>query len=667
MKKEFLHCLRIQFYPGHYEDERIAEVVDYCRKFGFNNVMLFINAEEYHVGHMTKEEAAPWLKTMKKAKATLEKEGISVSLNPWAELGHLDRCRVLKEGQNFTTQVDCDGKQCSIVACPLCEEWKAYFLDFYKYIVRELDPKVVWVEDDFRLHNHGDLKYGGCFCKLHMQKYNQCLGTHYTREEFIQRLYGKSSQKRVKKAWLDVNRECMASLAEDIGKAVKSLGLGTQIGLMSSLHEKHATEGRDWHRVQRGFACGGEIISRLHLPCYREISGKEYYLEFNRASFHCRALLPKKTRVYPELENATFSTFAKDARFLRFQLESAIPLCIDGMTYDIYDFVGNGIVDTFGYGECVREITPYLNGVLSLNLNYDTLDGIILPIDEKTVYKSNAPVHDIFDFIPKESHFNAYIASLGVNCKPSVNKTFCGKVVALGGGNAYNFTKEQLIRLFADNYVVLDGGAARILIDRGLGNLFGAKAYRTYVGEHDVHSYEQVKAGVKINGKEGYRATSYASAGDYVKIDYVDESGAQSFVYDYLGNQVGVGDFNGGKYFVIPYVIDHCCLEQYNDLRTTLLKAFLKSTSERLIYSEHAGVYTYTYRRRANTVLTVVNSTEEDFDKTRLTLQNVKISKLYAIDRKSGKKRPVSFEEEGNVIVIDSKNEHLTTQTFLFE
>ena len=61
MNKDFLHCLRIQFPPAHYEDERIAETVDFCVRYGFNNVMLFINAEEYNVGHMTIEEAKPWI------------------------------------------------------------------------------------------------------------------------------------------------------------------------------------------------------------------------------------------------------------------------------------------------------------------------------------------------------------------------------------------------------------------------------------------------------------------------------------------------------------------------------------------------------------------------------------------------------------------------------
>lgn len=665
MKKQFLHCLRIQFYPKHYEDERIAEVVDYCVKYGFKNVMLFINAEEYHVGHMTIEEAKPWLETMKKAKAALVEKGISVSLNPWIELGHLDRCRTLKDGQNFTTQVDYDGNSCKLVVCPLCENWKKYFLEFYQYIIKELDPDTVWVEDDFRLHNHGDLKFGGCFCDLHMKKYNARLGTNYTREEFTDRLFRKKPEKRVKRAWLDVNRECMASLAEDIGRTVEKLGLGTKVGLMSSMHEQHALEGRDWHRLHKGLAAGGDIINRLHLPCYDEGSAKKYYFGFNRLPFHCRALLPKKTIVYPELENGSFSTFTKEARFLQFQLESAIPLCIDGMTYDIYDFVGNGIAANFRYGEAIKEITPYLDGVTRLGLKYNSLEGIVLPIDEKTVYKRNAKITCFDDLRPDESYFNAYLSSLGITTKASVKKSFHGKIVALGGGNAYNFTAAQLEALFKDNFVVVDGGAARILIDRGLGRLIGAKGYRTYIGEHDVHSYEEVKNGISINGKKGYRVTALEKAGDYVKIDYVDESGAQSFVYDYLGNKFGVGDMDGGSYFVIPYVINCIKLEQYNDLRTTLLKMFLRKSDAPLVFTNHAGVCAYLYERRNDRVLIVVNSTEEDFATTELELRNIDVTKISTIDRKSGKKRHVEFERVGDKYIIKTENGHLTTQTFV--
>jgi len=665
MRKKFLHCLRIQFPPNHYEDERIAEVVDYCVKYGFNNVMLFINAEEYNLGHMTKEEAEPWIKTMKKASAALREKGISVSLNPWMEIGHLDRCRPLKEGQNFTTQMDYDGNRCEMVACPLCENWKAYFLNFYRYLIQELTPDTVWIEDDFRLHNHGHLQFGGCFCDLHMQRYNEHLGTKYTREEFTDRLFRKKPEKRVRKAWLDVNRSCMRDLAHEIGQTVKAMGLGTKIGLMSSMHDNHALEGRDWHGVHKGFAAGGEMIDRLHLPCYDEISGKRYYFQFNRLPFHCRALLPKDTIVYPELENGSFSTFTKDARFLQFQLESAIPLCIEGMTYDIYDFVGNGIVENFRYGKAVKGITPYLDEVTKLSLRYDQLEGVVLPIDEKTAYKNGKKITKFTDFFPDESYFNAYLASLGITVKVSTKKTFYNQVVALGGGNAYNFTKTQLKSLFENNFVILDGGAARILINRGLGNLIGAKSCQTFWGENNVHSYEQVKEGIFVNDKKGYRVTAFGKSGDYVNIQYKDECGAQSFVYDYLGNKVGVGDVDGGNYFIIPYVINSVYLEQYHDLRVTLLRAFLRKCGNTLIMTHHSGVYAYLYRQKGRKILVVVNSTEEDFKRTQLECLNVEFSQIKAIDRKSGKRITIPYERKGNMVEIKQENEHLATQTFL--
>ena len=61
-----------------------------------------------------------------------------------------------------------------------------------------------------------------------MKAYNERLGTNYTREEFIDRLFRKTPEKRVKKAWLDVSRECMASLAEEIGKLVADIARETQ-------------------------------------------------------------------------------------------------------------------------------------------------------------------------------------------------------------------------------------------------------------------------------------------------------------------------------------------------------------------------------------------------------------------------------------------------------
>lgn len=666
-KKEFENILRLQIVPNLYEEERVSGIISYCLRYGFQHVMLFINAEDYFVGHMTIDEAKPWVAAIKRTKKRLVENGIKVSLNPWIEFGHLDRGRKLKEGQNFTTMTDYDGTKCALVACPWCENWRAYYKEFYQYLLREIEPDTVWVEDDFRLHNHGHLKYGGCFCDLHMQRYNEKLGTAYTREEFTDLLFRKTCDEQVRNAWLDVSRETMNDLAEFLGKTVKEVGLNTKVGLMSSAQVRHSMEARDWYAVHKGLAQGGEMINRLHLPCYMEISAKEYYLFFNMYPYVCRAYLPKETIVLPELENSAFSTFSKDARFLRFQVESAIPLCIDGMTYDIYDFCGNGINEGFGYGEALSGIMPYLNGVINLGLEYDKAEGIIIPADPNEVYNRKAITGNFMSYSPDEYYFGSYLAALGLNTKVSTEKYFKGKIVALCNSAVYNFTKEQLEDLFANNYVILDGSAAIRLMRLGLGKLICAKSYKEHFSEQDVQAYEQAADGVEVNGKKGIRA-AVRRAGHYVEIEYDESVVAKSYVYDYLGNVMGYGDAEGENFLVIPYIIDEILYEQYNDLRTSMVRNFVyKKTGNPIISTEYSGMYAYLYATNAKKAVILVNTTVGNFTTIKFKAVGLEVKGISLVDKNTGELRKADFAVNGDEIVVFEPFEYLSTQTLILE
>ena len=666
-KKFFQNILRLQIVPELYEEERVNGIIDYCLRYGFQHVMLFINAEDYFVGHMTIEEAKPWVAAIKRTKKRLLENGIKVSLNPWIEFGHLDRGRKLKEGQNFTTMVDYDGTECELVACPLCENWRAYYKEFYQYLLREIEPDTIWVEDDFRLHNHGHLQYGGCFCKLHMQRYNKKLGTNYTREEFTDLLFRKTCDENVRNAWLDVSRETMTDLAEFLGKTVKEVGLNTKVGLMSSAQIRHSMEARDWYAVHKGLAQGGEMINRLHLPCYMEICAKEYYIYFNMFPYVCRSYIPKETVVLPELENSAFSTFSKDARFLRFQVESAIPLCIDGMTYDIYDFCGNGINESFGYGEALSKIMPYLNGVINQGISYDKAEGIIIPADPNEVYNRKADVGNFMSYSPDEYYFGAYIASLGLNTKVSTEKSFQGQFVSLCNSAVYNFTKEQLKELFANNYVILDGSAAIRLIRMGLGKLICAKSYKEHWEEKDIHAYEQAADGVEVNGKKGIRA-AVRRAGHYVEIEYEDGVIPKSYVYDYHGNVMGYGDVEGQNFFIIPYIYTEILHEQYNDLRTSMLRDFVHRKAKTPIVSmEYSGVYAYLYARNEGKALMLVNTTVESFEAIQCNVYGMDIRRVSVVDKVTGEVRKANFERKGDTLIVFEPFEYLSTQTLLLQ
>lgn len=665
-QKRFLNCLRIQVVPGYYEEQRIRSIVDFCKKYAFDNVMLFINSEEYCVGHMTKEEAKPWLQTMKRVKAALAEEQISVSLNPWIEMGHLDRGRKLREGQNFVTQTDYEGNRSEMVACPMDPEWLAYFLDFYEYLIREIQPEVVWVEDDFRLHNHAPLIYGGCFCSHHMKVFNEELGTDYTREEFTDLLFRKNPDETVKKAFLDVNRRCMAELAETIGRKVKEIGLGTKIGLMSSTHQAHSMEGRDWERIHRGLAQGGPMINRLHLPMYmEEISMKVYYQNFNVYPFVCRGLLPESCHVLPELENAASMTYAKDSETLRFQLESAIPLEIEGMTYDIFDFTGNGVNEAFGYGPAVAGITDYLTAVYESGYAYKNLCGITIPLDEKNAY--HRPIfHSFDDLRPDEHYFGAALQGNGISARCSKEKNLRNEVVVLAAGNVYNFSDEQLRQLFADNRVILDGKAAILLIDRGLGDCIGAVDYRIYTANVDVQSYEQMEGDRLVDGIPGYRATAFYSIGDYAAITYQEKPEVQSRVYDYLQQEIGYGAVIAKGHLVIPYIVMDSCPELMHPLRRQILCDYIDSLGKKFVRTDYSSVYAY-YAKADKNVLILVNATLNSLPVTRFKLTGEKVCRVCEIDR-DGVTREKAFTcEEDGFVRVEEPFACISTKTFVLE
>lgn len=666
-RNRFTNCLRIAIVPGWYEDERIECIKNFCIKHGFGNVMLFINAEEYNVGHMTVEEAKPWVDTMKKAKAVFNAEGISVSVNPWIEWGHLDRGRKLKPGQNFTTMVDMDGKTAQMVACFYDKEWRKSYLTLMEYLLREVQPDVYWIEDDFRLHNHGDLEYGGCFCELHMKKYNEKLGMNYTREEFVKKVFQCGGLTPERKAWADVSREGICEIAEIIGKKIAEISPDTDVALMSSAPSAHGLEARDWKGVLENLSQGKEKTNRIHLPAYTEISGKQYYHAFQSVSMVIRALCPEETLVLPELENASFSTFSKDSRFLRFQVESAIPLLISGMTYDIFDFVGNGAIESFGYGEAVEEITPYLQGIMDLRLSFKNMGGIIVPIDERAVYYRTYKTH-WEDLAPNgEYAMGAFLAEAGFTCKYSTEKEYYGKIVCITGDNIQYFSDEQLIKLFNNNFVVLEGGGALELFRRGLGKLSNIIKAELIECDTDVQSYEQDDCGLNPDGIQGRRASAQKALGDYVKIAYSGQVKIYTNMYDSHCRFVGNGVAQGKNYAVLPYIINKLSYEQFNDLRRTALLKIVQGIQEitPVVYSEYAAIVPYIFEDKDKFVLMLINTTVNSFERIKLFFKNISAHKGIMEVSREGDIVPCNYTETEQGIILDEYFEYLSTKTLI--
>ncbi len=661
--QQFQNCLRIAIVPHYFENERIESVLEFCKKYSIRHIMLFINVEEYNLGHITKEEAKPWIETIKRAKKRFNEANIIVSLNPWMEIGHLDRGRKLKENQNFITMTDMNGLSCEMVACPLDKNWRKYYFPILRYFIEEVQPEIYWIEDDFRLHNHAPLEFGGCFCQNHMEKYNEKLGTNYSREEFVDKVFAKGGMNKEREAWLKVSEETMLDLSSEIGKHIQSLGYGTRVGLMSSMPREHCMEYRNWKVLHENLRAGREIIDRIHLPCYMERCGKVYWYDFNSISMVVRSFLPDETLVMPELENAAFSEFAKNSRFLGFQLESAAPLVICGMTYDIFDFVGNGALERLRYGEEIARVTPYLQGIQNLNLKFSQMRGVVVP-----VFEHACSVREIEkgwrDLYPEEFEIVGYLGCVGINYRFTHKKDLVGETVVLVNSVVDEFTDEELKSLFNNNFVVLDGGAALRLQKRNLSDLISMKSAEKISADSGRQSYEELVSSRLIDGILGYRASAQAKVGDYVSVDYVNSDiEIISNLYNEREEFVGNGMAIGHHFFLMPYVIREKQYELFNHLRLKSLTDWILLKSQKTVRTDECCVSPYLYEQEDRFVLLIVNSTVDCFAEIKLDL-NFEFSKAEYISR-NGEQKPLTYRQQNGQYIFDLELSYLSTATLL--
>lgn len=661
-KKPFLNCLRAQIFPDEYAKERIESIASFCEEYGFQNVILIFNGEEHNVGHIKKDELVPWIETIKEAKKEFEKRGISTSLNPWMEIGHLGRGRSLQEGQDFVTMEDRFGKKSDLVACPLDSNWRKYYLDELSYYVSEVKPLVLWIEDDYRFHNHDPLSWGGCFCSLHMDYFNAKLGKNESREEFVAHLEEKEPTKE-REVWLSSSFEVLDDLAKDIQKTVAKASPNTNIGLMSSTSYQHAMEGREWEKLHKDLCPNNVLIDRIHLPAYREVDPKFYYFDFNRISMVNRSFLGDHVSIYPELENSSFSTFVKDWRFLSFQLESALPLGLSGMTYNIFAHVGNGVQEEFGYGKAIKDLCPYLNAVKDLELLPSQMRGLLFPLDEKTVYHERK--EGFLNLVPTDYDAVGYFSSMGFSYRISKEKRFEGQTVVLTEQNAWNFSNEELVALFNDNFVLLDGMVASTLIERGLGSLISITGAPLCGSCGATYAFEMYEEGA-LNGMHNYKATSQRRCGDYYSIAYGFDVRILSGVYDPRMNRTGNGVALGKNFMVYPYSIEGTDNTAFfMPLRRFLFENHLLPAIQTPFCSSlNDGIYPYLFEQEGRYVLFLTNANHYDLDKVSFLLRNVQAKGITAILH-DGQLLPLSFEEKEGRYDVDVPLNHLSTLTLI--
>lgn len=673
MEKEFVYSLRIGVCPDFYPDEKFGDILEFCKAARIDDVQFFINMEEVNQGHLTMEETKVWLDMIAGFKPRLEKEGITVSLNPWTTLLHGDRGRILKKGQDFTLMTDVEGNKSAATPCPLDEKFHEFIREIYGAYA-ELGFSVIWIEDDFRLHNHSPLKWGGCFCKLHRQEFAKRIGKEVSIEEFLDGVLKPGKPHPYRKVWLDTARDTMNTFAKVLGSAVHDVNPDIRVALMSSAPQNHCVEGRDWETIFANLSGKNRPLNRPHLPAYTEETGMNYALNFQRYSRLTAAILKGQAELWPELENLPHTRFAKSHKFAALEIESTLSLCAEGITINIFDMIGNGINKEQHNEKIMEPIKNYLSGVKRLGMKLEQERGVCVLYSTKssyTIQTSNGT--SMTELRPSETFWAEYLSAFGITSRYTDNYKIKGEIVAVSGQYFRNLEESEIEELFHNNVVLLEGEAAATLVDMGLGHLAGIKTASWCKMNTAVHSYEQAVKGTCYQNLPEARISAQGMGEEinYFNITYLDEEiKTLSEMKSPEGHTVGKGLTASTHTIIFPFGPIHGSYDfLLNPVRQEMFQQLLREMKGVQIPSEIIGCEYVTlneFDQDGRKILLITNYTTDDVSSIKVALSD-KVKEVYQISRKTGEMIPAQWSQKGEILELAAGVEHMKSQCFILK
>lgn len=487
MRRNCRYMLRYTLVPRRNEGEKINELKKFCIENKIGEVMFFLNAEELNQGHLGIEETEIWLHTISKAKVELEKEGIIISLNPWHTLLHGDRGRKLKTNQHFRLMVDPEGTQSSCCVCPLDPEWRKYIAEIYK-LYASLKPNIIWVDDDFRYHNHLPLKWGGCFCGLHLEEMSRRIGKEITREDLLHRILKPGEPHPYRKIWFDLLGESIVDVARILREAVDSVTPEVKLGLMSSDPIVHAVEGRKWDELLSALSGDHEPILRPDGGYYCEVPGREMH-DF-AITKHEIACVPQNTRVCPEIENFPYTRFTKSCKQTMTQILMCQLAGVSDVTLNLFGFMGNGVGSEPDYGAMLGETKPYFDAVANLFSEQKMERGVRIIFNPQSSYSVETEVGENIDELYTEDRgWAVHLSALGISYWFDPESK--GNVSAISGSQVLGMKEEEITELLKKG-LFLDATATYHLFQKGYGNLLGLKDVRWIKLSESGYAYEEI-------------------------------------------------------------------------------------------------------------------------------------------------------------------------------
>lgn len=466
-------------------DRRLQELLVFCRRARIAAVQFYVNTlpGTYYMPAHSAAEQAHWAQWMRETVApALRAAGLSYQLNFQMLLGASSGGLDMRDEYAWEYLVDQHGRETLGCACPVGPMFRKTMGAMLR-LWAATGPDVIWIDDDFRLHNHGmndrDPDYY-CYCRYHLRAFAKIIGRPLSRAELVRAVLAPGRPGVLRQQWLNFLGDTMTETAAWICRQVQTVSPHTRLAQMTSLPDVHAAEGRDWKAFLTALCGGAPPMTR---PCSGIYMGTNAPVKAAAISYLTIAQSiavveqtagPHRVEYGPELENTRFTTWSKSAAHTRFLLILGQLTGCSQITLSLHDLDGSPLDEEPTLAPLLRRSKPVLDTLAGLRLSAWSPEGIIFLSDPDSARKvrldPGAKLNDLATGRDGES----ILLQSGIPARyaPVETAVRAKGVVALDRLTAWCPSDRDMKRLLAGR-LLLDGGALGVLWARGFGKYLG--------------------------------------------------------------------------------------------------------------------------------------------------------------------------------------------------
>jgi hypothetical protein len=345
-------------------------------------------------------------------------------------------------------------------------------------------PDILWIDDDFRLHNHSTPGMF-CYCPLHLKRFGVRTGREFSREEILEAVLKPGPPSAFRGQWLDFLGDCMAQFAQWISDQVHAQSPDTRVALMTSGTGIHSLEGRDWKKVLGNFAGKFKPLIRPTFGLYTGTTSPPKSASAGLTSIISQVQVVEQALgvdhcdFAPELENTRYTTWAKSVAHSTHSLLLGQLMGLPMITAAVNDLDGSPLAEEPTTVALFRNARPRMEAIAALNLKSWPLRGLAFLSDKDVARKTQLPEKaDYYDMAPG-ARMESVLAQMGIpiNYLTAADAAAGREVVMLEAGTVWLANDAELKSLLA-GAVLMTSGAARLIVERGFGDMLGVKVRR---------------------------------------------------------------------------------------------------------------------------------------------------------------------------------------------